>query len=97
MKQLGDMKQLGADMSPPCWQVNDCPMQKKERCPAWDFNTGHLCWFISGTICQGKVHRNWNEKMKFCRKCRVFEPVKSLLEIWTSDEAVEIAKQPHVT
>ena len=87
------MRQLGENSLEPCWEMNSCPMEKRERCPAWEFNTGRLCWFINGTICQGKVHRTWDEKMGYCRKCRVFEPVNRLLEAWKTDEGGE----PHET
>jgi len=63
----------------PCWEIENCPDKKREKCPAWEFNSGQLCWFINGTICQGEPHRDWDEKMGFCRKCQVFQPVKSLL------------------
>ena len=91
------MKQRVRGVQLPCWELNKCPLQKRDRCPAWEFDTGHLCWFINGTICQGTVHRNWNEKMKFCRECRVFEPVNTLLKAWTTDEGSKFAKQPHDT
>ncbi len=62
-----------------CWEVENCPPEKKRKCPAWEFHSGHLCWFINGTICQGIAHKNWGEKMEFCRSCPVFLPVKSLV------------------
>ena len=55
----------------PCWVVKKCPPKRKINCPAWEFHAGKLCWFVSGTICEGKVHKNWNEKMKICRACEV--------------------------
>jgi DNA-binding XRE family transcriptional regulator len=55
-----------------CWDIQDCPPERKEKCPAWEFQSGHLCWFISGTICHGEVHGNWESKMKICRECEVF-------------------------
>ena len=55
-----------------CWDIRDCPTQTRDACPAWEFNAGRLCWFISGTMCQGKVQENWPQKMKICRKCKVF-------------------------
>ena len=56
----------------PCWEKRECPSTLKQRCPAWEFQTGDLCWFINGTICEGTVHDNWREKMKSCRSCDVF-------------------------
>jgi DNA-binding XRE family transcriptional regulator len=58
-----------------CWQLQQCPAEIKEKCPAWEFQSGHLCWFISGTRCQGEVHRDWESKMKICRKCEVFRSI----------------------
>jgi DNA-binding XRE family transcriptional regulator len=56
-----------------CWTIKKCPPQRKKRCPAWEFNSGKLCWFISGTICQGDIQPSWKQKMKICRSCEVFE------------------------
>ena len=56
----------------PCWKIKGCPPEKKKQCPAWEFKSGNLCWFINGTICEGNVHKNWNDKMKVCRSCEVF-------------------------
>lgn len=61
-----------------CWDIQDCPVEIKDKCPAWEFQSGHLCWFISGTICQGEVQGDWQSKMKLCRKCEVF---RSMLEL----------------
>ena len=38
-----------------CWVVKKCPLERKKQCPAWEFQAGELCWFISGTICEGEV------------------------------------------
>ncbi len=56
----------------PCWDIRGCPPQTQQGCPAWEFHVGHLCWFINGTICQGKAQESWSKKMKICRKCEVF-------------------------
>jgi hypothetical protein len=48
-----------------------CSPGKKKQCPAWEFQSGKLCWFINGTICDGIVHKNWKEKIKICRSCAV--------------------------
>lgn len=59
----------------PCWTIRSCPPQRKRQCPAWEFKAGEYCWFINGTICEGTVQRNWQEKMQICRSCEVFEPL----------------------
>lgn len=58
--------------SKPCWITKGCPPERKRKCPAWEFQSGELCWFINGTICEGMVHENWKEKMKMCRSCEIF-------------------------
>jgi DNA-binding XRE family transcriptional regulator len=59
----------------PCWDIQSCPMEIKERCPAWEFQSGHLCWFINGTVCNGEVHGNWESKIRICRNCEVFSSI----------------------
>jgi len=57
----------------PCWEVQNCSMERRRDCPAWELDAGNLCWFINGTICEGKPQSNWSTKMKVCRKCEVFK------------------------
>jgi putative transcriptional regulator len=59
----------------PCWDRKACPTEKKEMCPAWEFQAGDLCWFISGTICDGNIHKTWKDKMKLCRSCDVMKSI----------------------
>lgn len=59
----------------PCWTIKKCPPAQKKGCPAWEFRSGNLCWFINGTICEGASHKNWKEKMEVCRTCKVFTAV----------------------
>ena len=54
-----------------CWDVKKCSPEHKHQCPAWEFRSGDLCWFINGTICEGGVQSNWQDKMKICRSCEV--------------------------
>ena len=56
----------------PCWAIKKCSHKQKAQCPAWEFKTGKLCWFINGTICEGSVQKSWKKKMKICRSCEVF-------------------------
>jgi hypothetical protein len=59
----------------PCWKIKNCAPELKKQCPAWEFKSGNLCWFINGTICEGSVHDKWNDKMKICRSCEVFTSI----------------------
>lgn len=60
-----------------CWEILDCPEDRKRNCPAWEFKSGKLCWFINGTICECKSQKSWRDKMDICRDCAV---TKDILE-----------------
>jgi hypothetical protein len=62
----------------PCWVIKKCPTDRRDTCPAWEFKSGEICWFINGTTCEGIEHKDWHEKMKICRSCEV---LTSLLEL----------------
>ena len=68
-------REKSASESKPCWTIKKCPPDRKKQCPAWKFKAGQLCWFISGTICEGLVHKNWDEKIQICKACKVFKPI----------------------
>jgi hypothetical protein len=69
---LLNMKKGKASDSRACWDIQNCSLQARQSCPAWEFNASNLCWFINGTICLGKPQKSWSHKMKVCRKCEVF-------------------------
>ena len=62
----------------PCWVIRKCPGEIKQNCPAWEFQVGNRCWFINGTICQGRAQESWQKKMKICRQCKVFQSMVPL-------------------
>jgi DNA-binding XRE family transcriptional regulator len=62
-----------------CWVIKNCSMVIRQKCPAWEFQLGQLCWFINGTLCQGKVQKNWSEKMKICRNCNFFSSIMPVI------------------
>lgn len=64
------LRQVGGSLKP-CWKIKACPPERRNSCPAWEFQAGTLCWFINGTICEGSVRGNWQEKMAICRSCKV--------------------------
>lgn len=73
MLLLLTLKNKKAGNGRPCWDVRHCSMEIRRDCPAWEFDTGSLCWFINGTLCRGVPQTNWSSKMKVCRKCDVFK------------------------
>ena len=56
---------------PKCWEDKNCPKDRREKCPTWEFKTPNLCWLINGTACDGEIQKNWQDKMKRCRQCKV--------------------------
>jgi len=64
----------------PCWVIRKCLMEIRQNCPAWEFQVGNLCWFINGTICQGRTQESWQKKMKICRRCKVFRTMLPTLK-----------------
>lgn len=56
-----------------CWEMLECPAEWRGNCTAWEFKAGYFCWFINGTFCQGKMQRNWHEKVKLCQECEVYK------------------------
>lgn len=54
-----------------CWTVTGCDPERKMKCPAWEFQAGDMCWFLSGTLCDKLETIPWDDKMKRCRRCTV--------------------------
>ena len=65
VNQRGNLQNKRRD----CWTHKKC--DQKKNCPAWEFQAGHLCWFLSGTLCDCTVEKTWKEKMSVCRECDV--------------------------
>ncbi len=56
-----------------CWNVVDCPPHVRQGCLAYLSRQGHLCWFLTGTICQGERQDTWREKISICLQCIFFK------------------------
>lgn len=63
-----------------CWEVKHCDEKIRAKCPAMEFNLGHMCWFISGTFCNQCRTDSPVEKLSICRGCEAFRPIAELLE-----------------
>ncbi|MCX7597825.1 MAG: helix-turn-helix domain-containing protein [Armatimonadetes bacterium] len=55
-----------------CWEERSCPPELRENCVAYRCGQGHLCWFLTGTLCGGRRCRSWAQKEKLCLACPVF-------------------------
>lgn len=58
------------DSLTPCWEQKLCTV--KEQCPSWEFQSGHLCWFLCGTLCDCTQDISQKEKLEICKKCEIF-------------------------
>ena len=79
------MKTSPRKKAKPCWETIKCPMATRRDCQAWEFRAGHLCWFINGTICQGRAQQSWRKKMAICRRCAVFQDMVPSLRAQTEE------------
>jgi hypothetical protein len=68
-----------------CWDVKKCSEEVKHKCPAWEFNVGKLCWFISGTFCAKCLQDSPKEKLEMCRNCDAFSPISRLMATYMED------------
>ncbi|BDD85862.1 helix-turn-helix domain-containing protein [Desulfofustis limnaeus] len=66
IKQRGKNKELI-----PCWEQKSCP--NREACPAWEFQSGDLCWFLCGTLCDCTNDVSYRDKISICRECSIFK------------------------
>ena len=67
------LKRSPSEHSGSCWKILKCPAEWRDNCTAWEFKAGYFCWFINGTFCQGKLQKNWREKIKLCQECKVYK------------------------
>ena len=56
---------------PPCWEQKQC--EEKLNCPAWEFNCGHLCWFLCGTCCDCTQGYTAEQKREKCLSCEILQ------------------------
>jgi hypothetical protein len=73
-KNKKEQQHLSAEMS----TVN----RAKASCPTWEFQLGHLCWFVNGTICQGKVQKIGTGRWSFVGNVTISNPFDSEDNYW---------------
>ena len=73
MLLLLSLKTRSEGSSRVCWNIKNCPDDWRDNCIVWELKAGHLCWFLSGIFCQGRVQGNWDNKINICRKCKVYQ------------------------
>jgi two-component system NtrC family sensor kinase len=63
----------------PCWEFMGCKQDSKreESCPAYP-HFGRICWAVAGTLCSGKIHGTYAQKINNCRKCGYYRMVQTV-------------------
>ena len=61
----------------PCWQLNNCSPDQREKCPAWEFQSGPLSWFMCGTHGECTSETSYKVKIGICRNSKI---LKSLVD-----------------
>ena len=49
-----------------CWEEKACSPDVRETCIAYVTRQGHLCWFLTGTKCEGQRQESWSDKLRLC-------------------------------
>jgi DNA-binding XRE family transcriptional regulator len=63
-----------------CWELNHCSEKQQQRCPAYRYRVGHLCWLLSTATCVGRRVSSWQEKRDICLQCDILKGMLGLLE-----------------
>ena len=56
----------------PCWEITDCPQERKEKCSSYTMGDGQFCWFVAsqmGGSCSDEDPGE--EKLLPCMGCAV--------------------------
>ena len=68
-----------------CWAQKACAPGVREKCIAYVTRQGHLCWFLTGTMCEGQRQESWSDKLRLCLDCSFMQgllrPVKAKAHI----------------
>jgi len=68
-----------------CWDHKHCAPEIRDRCIAHLTHQGHLCWFFTGTMCEGVRMASWSRKLLTCLECSFMQTM--LLPPGTSEGA----------
>jgi hypothetical protein len=64
-----------------CWEQTTCSPGVRKGCIAYVARQGHLCWFLTGTMCKGQRQESWSDKLRLCLDCgfmqALLRPVKA--------------------
>ncbi len=52
-----------------CWEQKECLSNVRQKCIAYKTRQGHLCWFLTGTMCEGQRQNTLADKLQLCLDC----------------------------
>ena len=63
----------------PCWEYMGCKQDSnhEESCPAYP-HFGRICWAVAGTLCSGKIHGTYAQKIHDCHNCGYYRMVQTI-------------------
>lgn len=64
--------QTGSRLSRNCWDLKDC---RNPQCPAYG-DLHRRCWYLAGTLCPECAPGGFEEKLKGCRNCEVYQELR---------------------
>jgi signal transduction histidine kinase len=66
----------------PCWEHMQCKqdVNHDESCPAYP-NFGRICWAVAGTLCAGKIHGTYAQKIHDCHKCGYYSMMQATQQL----------------
>ncbi len=67
-EQKGDAIQEIDGLATPCWIYKKCPMDRREKCPAFPLY-GYECMQKMQTMCKGKLQSSIQKKLFNCSQC----------------------------
>ncbi|GAB6158385.1 hypothetical protein JCM39194_15850 [Desulfotomaculum varum] len=55
-----------------CWEIMNCPEDRKNQCPAFTEKRGTECWKVPRTLCRGELQGTMAQKIGACRQCNFY-------------------------
>lgn len=61
-----------AKKTSPCWEIRNCPENKRKQCPSYTIGKGQFCWFLAPQTCHPKGSKS-SQKILPCMECPVVQ------------------------
>ena len=71
------LNEEGSKTVDPCWKVRNCPEDLRSRCITYVAMKGHVCWFLTGRLCDSAKK---GEAEGGCDTCDVFTKIRARVE-----------------